>query len=237
VQSAPLPSLKNVHFAEEKDKLESVCVFRRSARPASLCSPHEDTETEAEDENGISPDSFPLTNTRFTRTTFYLDHTTSPIPSLFSSPDANIYFESIALSSPDSMPVLTGFVVVRNIAYEKRVAARFTMDSWQTTSEVVMRHVVSLPSIPPAIIIGCAGRDRRRDGWDRFTFTIRLEDHVFTLQEKVMWLVVMYSTASGEWWDNNEGHNYRVGFQAGSQSARRRAVSLSAPGMFSWVLL
>ena len=42
-----------------------------------------------------------------------------------------------------------GSVLVRNVAYNKTVAIRFTLDDWQTTSEVTAHYVSSLPSLPP----------------------------------------------------------------------------------------
>ncbi len=38
---------------------------------------------------------------------------------------------------------MTGTLLVRNITFEKRVFVRFTLDSWDTTSEVGARWVCS----------------------------------------------------------------------------------------------
>jgi len=214
-RSAPAtPTHKNVHFAEEKDQLESVRVFSLFAKPASLSSPREDTETETDNERDLyfsNSFPFPCIPLSSIAAIFHLDDTTSTIPSPFPSPNANILLESLLLSSAESIPVLTGFLIVRNIAYEKVVAVRFTMDNWQTTSEVLARHAPSLAltTAPPTVSRG----SKDDDMWDRFAFTIRLEGYAFKLQERVMWLVARYATAGGEWWDNNEGHDYRIGFK------------------------
>ena len=41
-------------------------------------------------------------------------------------------------------PYLAGTILVQKVAYKKHVAVRFTLDDWQTTSEVRVKHVVSV---------------------------------------------------------------------------------------------
>ena len=105
--------------------------------------------------------------------------------------------------------------------------ARYTVDEWETVNDVL------------------AWYDGNREGWDRFKFSISLGAQA--LQERVVWLVGKYAggaAAEGggecgepvEWWDNNQGKNYRVGFKAVEvQEARaevyKRSVVVSAPSM------
>lgn len=51
-----------------------------------------------------------------------------------------------------------------------------------------------------------------------FSFTIRLEDYESKLSERTLYLVARYICPIGEFWDNNEGANYRVGFRRASTS-------------------
>jgi hypothetical protein len=87
-----------------------------------------------------------------------------------------------------------GIVRVRNIAFEKWIAVRFTFDTWQTTSEVTARYKESLPN----------------STFDRFMFSIKLADVLSRAEEKTLFLAVRYSVASREIWDNNRGRNYQV---------------------------
>ena len=51
------------------------------------------------------------------------------------------------------------------------------------------------------------------------SFTIRLEDYEAKLAERTLYLVVRYNPGcGGEWWDNNDGANYRVGFRRAAAS-------------------
>jgi hypothetical protein len=113
-------------------------------------------------------------------------------------------------------------VRVRNIAYEKRVAARFTIDDWTTVSEVLARYT------GPAISGAHHHGDGDDDKWDRFAFSISLEfyatrragasshPHAFTL------LLAVRFTAPGigEWWDNNGGNNFRIALAHASAGGR-----------------
>ena len=66
--------------------------------------------------------------------------------------------------------------------------------------------------------------------WDRFSFTIRLEDRAYKPQGRTFWLVGRYSTEEGgsEWRDNNLGKDYKVAFKVvpakGREETDRKSV-------------
>lgn len=91
---------------------------------------------------------------------------------------------------------LIGVVRVRNIAFEKSVAVRFTCDRWQTTSEIEARYMEGLPG----------------HAHDLFRFTIRLNTFPQPLDKRTMFFAVRYIAAGKEMWDNNDGVNYQVIF-------------------------
>ncbi|KAI0370461.1 hypothetical protein BV20DRAFT_979604 [Pilatotrama ljubarskyi] len=242
-QSAPsTPNvIKNVHFAEKDSGLETVRVYNRTGKPASLSKPPgEETETETEAESSFP---FPLLPTSPVSATppptliHEIDPSidrTHPIPKPNPSPYANVFLETLALPRTRP-PTLRGTVLVRNLSFEKTVAVRFTLDDWQTTSEVLCKHVVSLPGLPPPfprartlgdvaghIATGQTAEEEKEapgPAWDRFSFTIRLEDYEAKLSERTLYLVVRYNPGSGgEFWDNNDGQNYRVGFRRATAS-------------------
>ncbi|OSD00901.1 carbohydrate-binding module family 21 protein [Trametes coccinea BRFM310] len=242
-QSAPsTPStIKNVHFADKDSGLETVRVYNRSGKPASLSKPQgEETETETEAESSfpfpLLPTS-PVSQNPAPTLIYEIDPSTErthPIPKPNPSPYANVFLETLALPRTRP-PTLRGTVLVRNLSFEKTVAVRFTLDDWQTTSEVLCKHVVSLPGLPPpfprARTMGDiaatlasgqpAEEEKETTGptWDRFSFTIRLEDYEAKLAERTLFLVVRYNPGcGGEWWDNNDGKNYRVGFRRAAAS-------------------
>ncbi|KAH8094708.1 putative phosphatase regulatory subunit-domain-containing protein [Cristinia sonorae] len=249
-QSAPsTPSAhKNVHFAE--NGLESVRVFNRTGKPMSVSKPSGDeTETETEAENSTaerSMASFPFPSQSSSSLGLSLSSSsqnivheidpspnmTSPIPASNPPPYANVHLETVTLPRTRP-PTLRGTVLVRNIAYEKNVAVRFTLDDWQTTSEVACKHVVSLPGLPPPFPRQELKRDDS-DGdlasrivsgkvhevsWDRFSFTIRLEDYEAKLAERKLFLVARYNYPGGESWDNNNHQNYRIGFRRSTSTS------------------
>ncbi|GJE99508.1 CBM21 domain-containing protein [Phanerochaete sordida] len=242
-QSAP--STPRVHFAEKDAGLEMVKVFNKSGKPASLSkAPGDETETETEAEYPF-PSLFPTSSfggsfmssssqssgaSSPSQLIHELDMTpgvTSPIPNPSPNPHANVHLETVTLPRTRP-PTLRGTVLVRNIHFEKNVVVRFTLDDWQTTSEVVCKHVVSLPGLPPPfphshtigdyagqLAEGRAG-ESGSTSWDRFSFTIRLEDYEPKLSERTLFLVARFSACNGfmgDFWDNNGGANYRIGFR------------------------
>lgn len=108
-----------------------------------------------------------------------------------------VRMERVYLSADDKN--LIGAVAARNIAFHKLVVARFTLDYWKTTSEVVADY----------------DHDIRRkiagDGYDRFLFNIKLEDQA-NLENKTLFFCVRYTVNGQEFWDNNNSFNYQVDF-------------------------
>jgi hypothetical protein len=94
---------------------------------------------------------------------------------------------------------LIGTVAVANISFQKHVAARFTLDYWKTTSEVMAEFDTDVR------------KQSLHDGYDRFTFNIRLSDQA-NLENKTLLLCVRYNCGGQEHWDSNNGMNYQIDF-------------------------
>ncbi|KFY71943.1 hypothetical protein V499_07915 [Pseudogymnoascus sp. VKM F-103] len=106
--------------------------------------------------------------------------------------------ERFYLSSDNKM--LIGSVAVANLAFNKSVVARFTLDYWKTTSEVLAEYTNDVR------------RKLQNDGYDRFNFTIKLAD-LANLEAKTMFFCVKYCVNGVEYWDNNNNTNFQVDFR------------------------
>lgn len=100
---------------------------------------------------------------------------------------------------------LVGAVAARNIAFHKLVVARFTLDYWKTTSEVVADYDDDIRRKIPD------------DGYDRFLFNIKLEDQAH-LENKTLFFCVRYTVDGQEFWDNNNSFNYQVDFSKNAKT-------------------
>lgn len=107
-----------------------------------------------------------------------------------------VFVERVFLSSDNKN--LIGTVAVQNMAFQKTVVARFTLDYWKTTSEVVADYNTDV-------------RRKHSDGLDRFNFSIRLADQAH-LENKTLFFCIKYATNGQEYWDNNGTFNYQVDF-------------------------
>jgi Carbohydrate/starch-binding module (family 21) len=231
--STPAYGSKNVHFKEKDDGLESVRTFRRTGKPVSVSKPTSDTETETEPEPSAYP--FPRISSSLSEIA-----NCSPVPAPNPSPYGSVHLESVTLP-PARPPVLRGTILVRNIAFEKHVGVRFTLDAWTTVSEVLATFSGSVA--PRETLAGTHQGKTVGDligslasGWDRFNFSIKLEDYETFLWQRTLYLVVRYSAPGvGEWWDNNSGENYRITFRAHSgpvQPERRRGMGVPSTTPF-----
>ena len=95
---------------------------------------------------------------------------------------------------------LIGSVSVANLAFHKLVVARFTLDYWKTTSEVVAEFNNDIR------------QPKHTDGRDRFNFSIKLAD-LANLEAKTMFFCVKYSVNGQDYWDNNNSTNFQVDFR------------------------
>ncbi|KAE8397346.1 putative phosphatase regulatory subunit-domain-containing protein [Aspergillus pseudonomiae] len=96
--------------------------------------------------------------------------------------------------------IFEGIVSVVNIAFEKRVGAKFTFDNWHTTSEVGCDYVGK----------ACTSQQAGEKDWDLFRFKIGLNNDNIEPFEKILKLSVYYEVDEKEYWDNNYGQNYAI---------------------------
>ncbi|CEI38473.1 unnamed protein product [Fusarium venenatum] len=109
-----------------------------------------------------------------------------------------VRLEKVWLSADQK--TLLGSVAVANIAFNKAVTCRFTLDYWKTTSEVAADYSHEIrPRETPL-------------GHDRFTFSIKLADTA-NLESKTLFLCVRYTVTGQEYWDNNNNSNFQVDFR------------------------
>ncbi|ORY15103.1 putative phosphatase regulatory subunit-domain-containing protein, partial [Clohesyomyces aquaticus] len=181
---------KAVHFNED---IEQVRHFLQVDRPIAVSagsSPVETYDSDAEYpfgyEEGYKPalPEWEIKLTNFPSETF--ERKTMPVR-----------VERIFLASDHK--TLVGNVAVANIAFQKLVVARFTLDYWKTTSEVVAEFNQDVR------------KKQTNDGYDRFNFNIKLADQA-NLASKTLLLCVRYNVNGQEFWDNNGSMNYQVDF-------------------------
>ena len=194
------PTLKNsVHF---DGQLEHVRLFHKEQKPAAVSrdgSPC-DTETSDNDALGQSDGVYRSSEDERMRSTLVLEAINIPLRNAMASTqerlgDLDIRLEQVVLSKDGR--AVEGTVLVRNIAFEKWVAVRFTYDWWQTTSEVTAKHSKSIPE----------------ENTDLFSFSIRLPEVTKRIEEKRLFFALRYLAAGREAWDNNRGENYQLRFR------------------------
>lgn len=178
---------KAVHF---DSNLEHVRHFLQVDRPLAVSagsSPVEAYESDAE---------FPFTSKSEPPFEWEIRLTNFPED----SPDRKsmpVRFEKVFLSADNK--ILIGTVLVANLSFHKLVVARFTLDYWKTTSEVVAEYSSDIRRKPT------------EDGHDRFNFSIKLEDQA-NLANKTMFFCIRYNVNGQEFWDSNNNVNFQIDF-------------------------
>jgi len=215
---------KRVRFKDTDGHLESVCVFRPTGRPSSIFSLHSDSDSGSDDDNDDRAGSWRRQRDSVVAAAepalvpLEVADVISQIPSPHIPSMCFVRLESITPILPTrfgQQPLLLhGIVHVRNLAYEKQVAARYTLDDWGTTSEIracyanpltagLARRGAAVPSAPINL---------RNGGWDQFSFSIPLMLRAPPADPpRTLLLAVRFTVpGKGEWWDNNGGDNFRI---------------------------
>src|SRR6267142_207434 len=227
-------SRKSVRFKEIDNQLESVCFFRPTGRPSAIFSPISDSDTESDTASSDDDDAPAPSLARppgrhgasvaaAAMVPLEVADIVSPIPSPHTSLTCHTHVRLEFLSPLTAglgqgqgpgqpLLLLHGIVRVRNIAYEKCVAVRYTHDNWATAIEVLARYTGPSPLAPTGTTASGDGT-RDRDGpWDWFTFTISLGLRAPRASlPRTLLLAVRFTVAgAGEWWDNNGGEDFRI---------------------------
>ncbi|KAF9071982.1 putative phosphatase regulatory subunit-domain-containing protein [Rhodocollybia butyracea] len=157
-----------------------------------------------------------------------------PVPdpsSLPPLPTTNILLESVSLSSSGLKEKLhvQGAFIVRNLNFHKDVTLRFTLDNWDTISEVKALWVANFPS--PFAVQRSSIKDNH--SWDRFSFSINLSDYpLASLPSKTLYFVGKYTVPGAEYWDNCGGRNWRIKFKvAKADAAAAESVPSNLPNV------
>jgi hypothetical protein len=181
------PMQKAVHFDAQ---LEHVKLFLAEQKPLAVSRDGSPTDDTSGTDSDFPKFIYGEADDRRSRKKLLIQPCNMPTTI---NPNSDVALESLSLT-PDGMSIL-GRVRVRNIDFSKWIAVRFTFDSWQTTSEVTGRYVESLNS-----------------KFDRFSFTIRLNDILPRIEGKTFIMAIRYSVAGQDIWDNNDGQNYLATF-------------------------
>ena len=175
---------KSVHFKESENQTRHFLQVDKPIAVSAGSSPVETYDSESEFPfEGEAKAEREMKLANFPPDTF--DRRTKPIR-----------VERIFLSTDKQ--TLIGVCAAQNIAFHKLVVARFTLDYWKTTSEVVAEYNNN-PRSPNA------------DGCDRFNFHIKLSDQA-NIDNKMLLLCVRYNVGGQEFWDNNDDTNYQIDF-------------------------
>lgn len=180
---------KAVHFNED---IEQVRHFLQVDRPIAVSAGSSPVETyDSESEYPFGDD------TRSKTPEWEIKLTNFPSSETYERQTAPVRVERIFLASDNQ--TLVGNIACANISFQKFVVARFTLDYWKTTSEVVAEFNQDVR------------KKHKDDGYDRFNFNIKLADQA-NLESKTLLLCVRYQVNGQEFWDNNNAMNYQVDF-------------------------
>ncbi|XP_003741088.1 protein phosphatase 1 regulatory subunit 3C-B isoform X2 [Galendromus occidentalis] len=107
--------------------------------------------------------------------------------------DQLVALENVIVRKDDDL--LTGTIKVKNITFEKHVFVRATFDSWASYCDYPAMFVSQGASALPAM-------------FDTFSFSIKVP--ASAQRYGLIEICIAYKTPKGEYWDNNNGKNYKL---------------------------
>jgi hypothetical protein len=193
---------KSVSFAE---RLDHVKLFFAEQKPIAVSRDGSPTEDTSGTESEVPAPVRTISSDDAKKRLLVMQVASMP---QWTTMDVDVMLEDVALSKEAT---LCGHVKVKNLAFQKSVAVRFTFDCWQTTSEVSAKYEQSLA----------------HGAFDRFSFVIRLHDILSKIEDKTLFMAIRYAVNGQEIWDNNGGQDYKIKFSL--------PVPLRAPGTIAQI--
>ena len=184
---------KAVQFSPQ---LEHVCHFLQDDRPVTINADFSKIENyDSCKEYPVRTEDWPA-NPRTSPLKWELLTPNFP-HNTFARKSLPVRLENVWLSADQKS--LLGSVSVINLAFQKCVICRYTLDYWKTTSEVMAEYSHEMRP-----------RETPFDH-DCFIFSIKLSD-IANLESNPLFFCVCYSVNGDEFWDNNATTNFQVDF-------------------------
>lgn len=123
--------------------------------------------------------------------------TSHNIPKMVNSKESIVWLPSAYVLKTDGKTFLYGLVNVQNLAFEKKVFLKLTLNNWKTSvifgGQAVINYFKSIS-----------------DKIDQFKFKISLDDLISSDGKNVqLQMCIKYQVNGTEYWDNNFGKNYQ----------------------------
>lgn len=115
--------------------------------------------------------------------------------------NSNVMLESVKLNSSGNS--LIGFVYAKNLAFKKDILVRLSYDHWNSFIDVENSNYISSNHI-----FKYSNSDQIT--YDKFSFIIKLDDLPVVSKNLTLEFCVQYVVNDTSYWDNNNGHNYRI---------------------------
>ncbi|ODV79086.1 carbohydrate-binding module family 21 protein [Suhomyces tanzawaensis NRRL Y-17324] len=130
-------------------------------------------------------------------------------------PGAPVILNSVKLLDIDNTTYLYGLINVQNLAFEKHLSIKLTLNNWQTNLNFSHKIISYLKSFQHSNV-------------DQFQFKIPLSDLIsHNNQSNNIKMCIKYTANHQTYWDNNNGKNYTIVLKA-SDSIRTYNYSKSS---------
>ncbi|KAI9364060.1 putative phosphatase regulatory subunit-domain-containing protein [Pilaira anomala] len=157
--------------------LEKVCLFREEQSPCELKEAHDNTNTKFR----IICPNWPV-------------FTTSTTTSL----NQNILLNKKSFFITDDNKFIKGKILIRNLALDKSVSVKYTLDAWTTVNDV------------DAVFFG---PNPKNVAFDIYEFSMNLGHGQLADRGEIrgkLEFTIRFTAGEDDYWDNNQGLNYKI---------------------------